>query len=271
MRLARRDLGMVIGILMFVLFGAVGLFAQTLDTSLWSGMNWRSIGPFRCGRVETVVGIPGNPDVYYFGAVAGGVWKTTDAGRSWHPMFDKEPIASIGAIAIDPRDHNVVYVGTGEPCLRGNISFGNGMYKSLDGGHTWTHIGLDDTRHISKVLIDPQDPNTIFVAAIGHAYGPNEQRGVFRSTDAGKFFIRMTRRAPLIWFSIRQIRTFCTRRCIRKFARRGVSPAADPAAGFINPKTAVRPGNSSPLMDCRREFAGALVWRWARIRIACMR
>ena len=186
MRLARRDLGMVIGILMFVLFGAVGLFAQTLDTSLWSGMNWRSIGPFRGGRVETVVGIPGNPDVYYFGAVAGGVWKTTDAGRSWHPMFDKEPIASIGAIAIDPRDHNVVYVGTGEPCLRGNISFGNGMYKSLDGGHTWTHIGLDDTRHISKVLIDPQDPNTIFVAAIGHAYGPNEQRGVFRSTDAGK-------------------------------------------------------------------------------------
>ena len=186
MRLARRNLGMVIGILMFALFGSVGLFAQTLDTSLWSGMEWRSIGPFRGGRVETVVGIPGNPDVYYFGAVAGGVWKTIDAGRSWRPMFDKEPIASIGAIAIDPRDHNVVYVGTGEPCLRGNISFGNGMYKSLDGGQTWTHIGLDDTRHISKVLIDPQDPNTIFVAAIGHAYGPNEQRGVFRSTDAGK-------------------------------------------------------------------------------------
>ncbi|MHB8754403.1 MAG: WD40/YVTN/BNR-like repeat-containing protein [Candidatus Acidiferrales bacterium] len=186
MRLARRNLGMVIGLLMVALFGTVGLFAQTLDTSLWSGMKWRSIGPFRGGRVETVVGIPGNPDVYYFGAVAGGVWKTTDAGRSWHPMFDKEPIASIGAIAIDPRDHNVVYVGTGEPCLRGNISFGNGMYKSLDGGHTWTHVGLDDTRHISKVLIDPQNPNTIFVAAIGHAYGPNEQRGVFRSTDAGK-------------------------------------------------------------------------------------
>ena len=187
MAFARRKFGVVMfSVLTFALLGAAGLFAQALDTNLWSGMKWRSIGPFRGGRVETVVGIPGNPDVYYFGAVAGGVWKTTDAGRSWRPMFDKEPIASIGAIAIDPADSNVVYVGTGEPCLRGNISFGNGMYKSVDGGHTWAHIGLDDTRHISKVLIDPNNPNTIFVAAIGHAYGPNAERGVFRSTDAGK-------------------------------------------------------------------------------------
>lgn len=160
--------------------------AQTVDKALFSGMKWRSIGPFRGGRVETVVGIPGNPKIYYFGSVSGGVWKSTDAGLSWRPIFDHEHVSSIGAIAADPRDQNVIYVGTGEPCLRGNISFGDGMYKSIDGGATWAHIGLEDTRHISKVLIDPNDPDTIFVAAIGHAYGPNEERGVFRSTDGGK-------------------------------------------------------------------------------------
>ncbi|MFZ0211645.1 MAG: hypothetical protein WBE20_01290 [Candidatus Acidiferrales bacterium] len=177
---------LLLGVLGCAAFFASGLRAQTLDAKTWSGVKWRSIGPFRGGRVETVVGIPGNPDIYYFGAVTGGVWKTTDAGLSWNPMFDKENIASIGAIAIDPQDSNVLYVGTGEPCLRGNVSFGNGMYKSVDAGATWTHIGLEDTRHISKVLIDPKNPSTIFVAAIGHAYGPNEERGVFRSTDAGK-------------------------------------------------------------------------------------
>ena len=168
------------------LFAAIPISAQTLDAKLWSGMKWRNIGPFRGGRVESVVGIPGDPNVYYFGAVTGGVWKTANGGITWEPMFDKQNIASIGAIAIDPDDQNVIYVGTGEPCLRGNISFGNGMYKSVDAGKTWTHIGLDDTRHIAKVLIDPKNPDTIFVAAIGHAFGPNEQRGVFRSTDSGK-------------------------------------------------------------------------------------
>jgi photosystem II stability/assembly factor-like uncharacterized protein len=182
----RIGVGQILGVVALALFCVASLFAQTLDSSLWSGMKWRNIGPFRGGRVESVVGIPGNPDIYFFGAVTGGVWKTTDAGVTWQPVFDQEKIASIGAIAIDPQDHNVIYVGTGEPCLRGNISFGNGMYKSVDAGKTWTHIGLDDTRHIAKVLIDPNRPDTIFVAAIGHAYGPNQQRGVFRSTDGGK-------------------------------------------------------------------------------------
>jgi photosystem II stability/assembly factor-like uncharacterized protein len=186
MKLARNFAVVVLVMLVLALCGSLRLSGQTLDKTAWSGIKWRSIGPFRGGRVETVAGIPGNPDVYYFGAVTGGVWKTTDAGRIWQPMFDKEPIASIGAIAIDPQDTNVIYAGTGEACLRGNISFGNGVYKSTDGGETWTHLGLDDTRHIAKVLIDPKDPNTVFVAAIGHAYGPNEERGVFRSTDAGK-------------------------------------------------------------------------------------
>ncbi|HUI74355.1 MAG TPA: hypothetical protein VLX32_05385, partial [Candidatus Acidoferrum sp.] len=160
--------------------------AQTLDAKLWSGMKWRNIGPFRGGRVEAVTGIPGDPDVYYFGAVAGGVWKTEDAGNSWEPLFQHESVSSIGALAIDPRDHNVIYAGTGEPCLRGNISHGDGIYKSVDGGKTWARIGLEDSRHISKILIDPKNPDTILVAAIGHAYGPNPERGVFRSADAGK-------------------------------------------------------------------------------------
>ena len=160
--------------------------AQTLSKDSLAGMKWRLIGPFRGGRVEAVTGVAGNPRVFYFGAVAGGVWKTTDAGASWKPEFQHESVASIGAIAVDPQDPNVIYLGTGEPALRGDISDGDGMYKSVDGGATWMHIGLNDTRHIARILIDPYDPNIIFVAAIGHAYGPNEERGVFRSTDAGK-------------------------------------------------------------------------------------
>lgn len=160
--------------------------AQTLDKNSLSGMTYRLVGPFRGGRVEAVLGIPGNPYVFYFGAAAGGVWKTTDAGGNWTPLFDHEPVASIGAIAIAPSDPNIIYVGTGEPCFRGDITYGDGMYKSVDGGKTWTHIGLDDTRHISQVLIDPHDPNVVFVAAEGHAFGPNTERGVFRTTDGGK-------------------------------------------------------------------------------------
>ena len=160
--------------------------AQTLSKDSLAGMKWRLIGPFRGGRAEAVAGVAGNPSVFYFGAVAGGVWKTTDAGLTWKPLFQHQAVSSIGAIAVDPQDPSVIYVGTGEEALRGDISDGDGMYKSVDGGATWTHIGLKDTRHIAKILIDPHDPNMIFVAAIGHAFGPNEERGVFRSTDAGK-------------------------------------------------------------------------------------
>ena len=160
--------------------------AQTITKDSLKGMEWRLVGPFRGGRVEAVVGVPGQPDVYYFGAVAGGVWKTTNGGVNWTPIFDKESNPSIGAIAIAPSDPNVIYVGTGEPCFRGDITYGNGMYKSIDAGKTWTHIGLDDSRHIARILIDPTNPDIVFVAAEGHAFGPNEERGVFRSTDGGK-------------------------------------------------------------------------------------
>jgi len=156
-----------------------------LDEKLFSAMRWRQVGPFRGGRVLAVTGVQGEPNVFYFGAAAGGVWKTTDAGANWTPIFDKEPIASIGAIDVSASDHNIIYVGSGEACIRGNISYGNGVYKSLDGGKTWKNVGLKDTRHIGAVIIHPKNPNIVFVAALGHAYGPNEERGVFRTTDGG--------------------------------------------------------------------------------------
>ena len=152
---------------------------------MYSGLRWRMIGPFRAGRVNGVSGVPGQPNVFYMGSVGGGVWKTTNAGRTWLPIFDSQPIASIGAIAVAPSDTNVVYVGTGEADMRSQISYGNGMYKSTDAGATWTHIGLDDTRQIGKVIVDPRDARVVFVAALGHVYGPNPDRGVYRSRDGG--------------------------------------------------------------------------------------
>lgn len=161
-------------------------FAQTPDASLLQGLQWRLVGPFRGGRVEAVAGVKGNPRVYYFGAVGGGVWKTTDGGVTWKPLFDQQSTQAIGAIAVAPSDPNTIYVGTGEPSLRNDITFGNGMYKSIDGGISWQRIGLEDTRHIAKVIVDPSDPNVVFVAAVGHASGPNTERGIFKSEDGGK-------------------------------------------------------------------------------------
>jgi photosystem II stability/assembly factor-like uncharacterized protein len=153
--------------------------------TLYDGMKWRLIGPFRGGRVLAVSGVPGQPNTYYFGAVAGGVWKTTDGGAGWQPMSDKEPFWSVGAIAVAPSNPSVVYVGTGEACIRGDITYGNGVWKSLDGGRTWQHVGLEDTRQIGRIFVDPHNPNIVFVAALGHAFGPNAERGVFRTTDGG--------------------------------------------------------------------------------------
>ena len=160
--------------------------APAIDPKTYGGMKWRLIGPFRGGRSITVTGVSSQPNTYYFGAVAGGVWKTTDGGNTWDPLFDKQTTSSIGSIAVSESDPNVIYVGTGEACIRGNISFGDGVYRSNDGGKTWTNIGLKETRHIGAVIIHPTNPDVVFVAALGHAYGPNPERGIFRTRDGGK-------------------------------------------------------------------------------------
>ena len=159
--------------------------AQQFPENLYQEMRWRMIGPGRGGRTVAVTGVPGQPNVYYFGAVNGGVWKSTDYGRTWNSIFDAEPTGSVGAIAVAPSDPNIIYVGSGEGLQRPDLSVGNGMYKSTDAGATWTQLGLDDAQQIASIIVDPHDPNRLFVAVLGHPYGPNETRGVFRSTDGG--------------------------------------------------------------------------------------
>ncbi len=168
----------------------LGLFASAaagapVPAALFDGMSWREIGPYRGGRIAAVAGVPNQPDTYYLGAAIGGVWRTTDGGQEWEPIFDHQAVGSVGAIAIAASDPNTIYVGTGESAPREDVSFGDGMYKSTDGGKTWTHIGLDDTQHIARIVVDPSDPKTVLVAALGHVYGPNSERGVFRTTDGG--------------------------------------------------------------------------------------
>ncbi|HXZ20535.1 MAG TPA: hypothetical protein VEG63_11335 [Candidatus Acidoferrales bacterium] len=158
---------------------------QAIDPKFFADLHWRSIGPPRGGRVLSVTGVRGQPDLYYFGSVGGGVWKTTDAGRTWNPIFDSQPVASIGAIAVAPSNPSIIYVGSGEADMRSSISAGNGMYKSTDAGASWTRIGLRDSRAIGRILVDPHDPARVWVAVLGHPYGPSAERGVFRSTDGG--------------------------------------------------------------------------------------
>src|SRR6266403_3607070 len=168
------------------IFVAGNVSAQQVPEQMFSEMKWRMIGPFRAGKVNAVAGVPGNPAVYYFGADGGGVWKTTDGGTVWKPIFDNEPAAPIGALALAPSNPNIIYAGTGVNGIYSDIGAGNGIYKSTDAGETWQHSGLQDTRHIARILIDPRNPDLVLVAAIGHAFGPNEERGVFRSTDGGR-------------------------------------------------------------------------------------
>jgi photosystem II stability/assembly factor-like uncharacterized protein len=179
-----------------ILSAAVPLRAQTVSPDLWNGLRWRLAGPFRAGRVVAVSGVPGSDRTYYFGGVDGGVWKTTDAGTVWQPVFDHEPVASIGAIAVAPSDPNVIYVGTGESDIRSDLASGNGMYRSDNGGKTWQHIGLDDSRQISRILISPVDPRTVYVGVLGHTYGPSGMRGVYKSTDGGEHWQHALDKGP---------------------------------------------------------------------------
>ena len=160
--------------------------AEPYDPDVYQNLEWRFIGPYRGGRVTTAVGVPGQANVYYQGATGGGVWKTTDAGLSWKNVSDGFlKTGSVGAIAVAPSDPNVVYVGMGEVCIRSNFSHGDGVYKSTDAGKTWTHVGLSDSRQIGQIRVHPENPDLVYVAALGHVFGPNEEQGVFRSKDGG--------------------------------------------------------------------------------------
>jgi len=160
--------------------------AQPPDPSTYSELRWRHVGPFRGGRTVGAAGVVQQPNVFYIGVNNGGVWKTTDYGLTWTPIFDDQPTQSIGAIAVAPSDPNIVYVASGEGLQRPDLSVGDGIYKSTDAGRSWQHLGLRDARQIGAVIVDPKDPNRVFVAALGHPYGPNEERGVFRSLDGGR-------------------------------------------------------------------------------------
>ncbi len=160
--------------------------AQTIPETLYESLAWREIGPYRGGRSAAVAGLASQPQVYYFGATGGGVWKTVDGGKTWANVSDGFFGGSIGAVAVAEQDPNVIYVGGGEVTVRGNVSPGDGLWKSTDAGKTWTAIGLGDSHHIPRIHVHPQDPDRVWVAALGHLFGPNEERGVFRSADGGK-------------------------------------------------------------------------------------
>ena len=165
--------------------------AAASTTKLYGEMHWRGIGPTRGGRARALSGVPSQPNVFYAGYDNGGVWRSTDYGSNWVPLFDDQPTGSIGAIAVAASDPNTIYVGTGAGIIRPDLATGDGVYKSTDAGKTWTHLGLRDSQMIANIAVDPKDPNRLFVAVLGHPYGPNEERGIFRSTDGGNTFTKV--------------------------------------------------------------------------------
>ena len=176
-------------VLVGLLAGAgVSLCAQQLDPKFYSEMHWRCIGPFRGGRTVAITGVSREPNLFYMAPVNGGVWKSDDYGNTWKPIFDQEPTGSVGAIAVAPSDPNIIYVGSGEGLQRPDLSVGDGVYKSTDSGKTWIHLDLSDAQQITAIVVDPQNPDRLFVSVEGHPYGPNPVRGVFRSVDGGKTF-----------------------------------------------------------------------------------
>jgi photosystem II stability/assembly factor-like uncharacterized protein len=192
MRLRLPAAALAASVLVSLTVSATPLRAQghAVDPASYGGLRWRNLGPFRGGRAVAVTGVVGDPRTFYFGAVGGGVWKSGNAGRTWAPVMDAQPVASIGALATAPSDPATVYVGSGEADMRSDIQHGNGMYRSTDAGATWSRIGLEDSRAIGAILVDPRDPKTLLVAALGHQYGPSEMRGVYRSTDGGASWTR---------------------------------------------------------------------------------
>ena len=182
----------LVGAILLALLASVSAIAADFDPSVAAGaLQWRLVGPFRGGRTRAVTGIPGRPDTFLIGAVNGGVWQTTDSGRTWKPIFDAMPTQSIGAIAVAPSDSRIIYVASGEGLLRPDLSVGNGIYRSSDSGRTWTHLGLEDAQQIPELAVDPHDANRLYAAVLGHPYGASSERGIYRSTDGGKSWSRI--------------------------------------------------------------------------------
>ena len=222
-----------------------------IDPDAFSGLQWRMLGPFRGGRCAAASGVPGRPNEFYFGAVNGGVWKTIDAGRVWTPVFDSQPVASIGAIAVAPSAPDTVYVGSGESTLRDSMGYGNGMYKSTDAGKTWTHIGLDDTQHIGKIAVDPKNPNVVFVAAIGHLYAaePGARRLPLDATAA-----RRGRRCLFKNDNVGAVEVVIDPTNSQRRLRRAVEYAA---AALVHLRADERPGRRHLQVDRRRQHVEA--------------
>ncbi|MCA1732942.1 MAG: hypothetical protein LC732_05000, partial [Acidobacteria bacterium] len=173
-------------VFLFTLLSPLTLLAQ-IDPAMLAGLKARAIGPATMsGRIAAIDAVASNPNIIYVGAATGGVWKSVDGGVTWKPLFDEQPVAAIGAVAVHQQNPDIVWVGTGESNVRNSASVGNGMYRSLDGGVTWTHLGLEGSERISRIVLHPTSPDTAWVAAMGRAWGENAERGIFKTTDGGK-------------------------------------------------------------------------------------
>jgi hypothetical protein len=177
---------------------SLALAGQPPSSDLLTGLSWRLAGPFRGGRSVAASGVPGDGRTFFFGSVGGGIWKTSDVGTVWTPIFDSQPVASIGALEVAPSNPQIIYAGTGESDIRSDLASGDGVYKSTDGGETWKNCGLKDTRQISRIVVDPANANVVYVAALGHAYAPNPERGVYRSRDGGETWEKVLFKKPVL-------------------------------------------------------------------------
>jgi photosystem II stability/assembly factor-like uncharacterized protein len=187
---------MLATLLLSTTLSGAGVPQATFDPDLFQEMRWRPIGPLRASRTKAAAGVPSRPFTFYVGVVNGGVWKTDDAGRTWNPIFDDQPTGSIGAIAVAESNPDIIYVGSGEGMPRPDLSTGDGLFKSIDAGRTWTHLGLRDAQQIPEIVVDPHNPDRLFVAVLGHPYGPSEERGIFRSLDGGRTFEKVLYKDP---------------------------------------------------------------------------
>ncbi|HOO09520.1 MAG TPA: glycoside hydrolase, partial [Cyclobacteriaceae bacterium] len=173
-------------LIVFLAICTLSAFGQPVSKNSYQDLKYRLIGPFRASRTVGAVGIPSQPNVFFMGVNNGGVWKSEDYGRTWNPIFDDQPTGSIGDIAVSPNHPNIIYVGSGEGLHRPDLSVGDGIFKSMDGGKTWKHMGLDDVQQVGRLIVHPTNPDIVFVSGLGHPYGPNEMRGIFRTVDGGK-------------------------------------------------------------------------------------